>query len=104
MASRNAFDNIFLSMFLGLNIVTIYGNYYYIMNAISGLLIIATTSIGAGIGNSIATESVEKNYKRLYEVYVYVCMVIWLVYGMFIFAYTNRLCIYGWEKNCSFRC
>lgn len=63
MASRNAFDNIFLSMFLGLNIVTIYGNYYYIMNAISGLLIIATTSIGAGIGNSIATESVEKNYK-----------------------------------------
>ncbi len=45
MASRNAFDN-FLSMFLGLNIVTIYGNYYYIMNAISGLLIIATTSIG----------------------------------------------------------
>lgn len=62
MVSRNSFDNIFLSMFLGLNIVTIYGNYYYIMNAISGVLIIVMSSIGAGIGNSIATESVEKNY------------------------------------------
>ena len=40
MASRNAFDNIFLSMFLGLNIVTIYGNYYYIMNAISEIVCI----------------------------------------------------------------
>lgn len=62
MVSRNSFDNIFLSMFLGLNIVTIYGNYYYIMNAISGVLIIIMSSIGAGIGNSVATETVEKNY------------------------------------------
>lgn len=63
LVSRNAFDNIFLSLFLGLNIVTIYGNYYYIMSAISGMLMIIMTSIGAGIGNSIVTESVDKNYK-----------------------------------------
>lgn len=62
MVSRNSFDNIFLSMFLGLNVVTIYGNYYYIMNAISGILVLIMSSIGAGIGNSIATETVEKNY------------------------------------------
>ena len=62
MVSRNSFDNIFLSMFLGLNVVTIYGNYYYIMNAISGILIILMSSIGAGIGNSVATESIEKNH------------------------------------------
>lgn len=63
MVSRNSFDNIFLSMFLGLNTVTIYGNYYYIMNAVSGVLVLIMSSIGAGIGNSIATESVEKNYR-----------------------------------------
>ncbi|MGO5306772.1 lipopolysaccharide biosynthesis protein [Agathobacter sp. LCP21S3_B2] len=63
MVSRNSFDNIFLSMFLGLNVVTIYGNYYYIMNAISGVLVILMSSIGAGIGNSVATESIKKNYK-----------------------------------------
>lgn len=63
MVSRNAFDNIFLSMFLGLQVVTIYGNYYYIMKALGGILIVFMTSIGAGIGNSIETESVQKNHK-----------------------------------------
>lgn len=62
LISRNAFDSIFLSMFLGLRVVTIYGNYYYIMSALSGVLLIITSSMGAGIGNSIATESIEKNY------------------------------------------
>lgn len=62
MVSRNSFDSIFLSLFLGLKTVAIYGNYYYIMSSISGILIILVTSLGAGIGNSIATETVEKNY------------------------------------------
>ncbi len=84
LVSRNAFDNIFLSMFLGLQMVTIYGNYYYIMNAISGILTIIMTSIGAGIGNSIATESVEKNYKD---------------YMKFIFMYSW---ISGWCTVCLF--
>ena len=60
--SRNSLDNIFLSMFLGLKIVTIYSNYFYIMNAVSSILILIMTSISAGIGNSVATESVEKNF------------------------------------------
>ena len=62
MVSRNAFDNIFLSIFLGLKIVTIYGNYYYIMSAVSGMLTILLSSMSAGIGNSVATDSVKKNY------------------------------------------
>ena len=65
MVSRNSFDSIFLSMFLGLKTVAIYGNYYYIMSAISGILTILMTSLSAGIGNSIATETVEKNYRDL---------------------------------------
>lgn len=84
LVSRNAFDNIFLSMFLGLQTVTIYGNYYYIMNAISGILTILMTSIGAGIGNSVATESVEKNYHD---------------YMKFIFMYSW---ISGWCTVCLF--
>lgn len=40
--------------------MAIYGNYYYIMNAIIALLTICMTSISAGIGNSVATETVEK--------------------------------------------
>ena len=61
--TRNAFDSIFISAFIGLSIVAIYGNYYYIIAAIFSVLTIITQSILAVIGNSIATESVEKNYE-----------------------------------------
>lgn len=63
--TRNALDNFFLSMFYGLVVVGIYNNYYYIMNSIRLFVDICTQSISAGIGNSVATESIEKNYKNL---------------------------------------
>lgn len=65
VVSRNSFDNIFISAFLGLQIVAIYGNYYYIMNAIIGVLSIFMNAVSAGIGNSVASETVEKNYKDM---------------------------------------
>lgn len=64
-ASRNSLDSIFLSAFLGLNIVAMYNNYFMILSAITGILIIFITSMTASIGNSIAVESVEKNYSDL---------------------------------------
>lgn len=68
MVSRNSFDSIFISAFLGLQVVAIYGNYYYIMSAVVGILTIFMTSISAGIGNSVATESIEKNYKDMNKI------------------------------------
>ncbi|WP_029071010.1 lipopolysaccharide biosynthesis protein [Kandleria vitulina] len=64
-ASRNSFDSIVISMLLGLDAVAIYSNYYYISNSISALLIIITTSMAAGIGNSLVTEKKEKNIRDL---------------------------------------
>lgn len=60
--SRNAFDSIFISSMIGLKIVAIYDNYYYIMNAICGLLEVFTIAMTASVGNSIAVETVGKNY------------------------------------------
>lgn len=60
-ASRNAFDSIILSVFLGLATVAVYNNYYYIISSIAALMKIITTSITASVGNSIAIESKEKN-------------------------------------------
>ena len=58
----HASDNIVISAFLGLTMVGIYGNYYYIMNSIIGVMTIIYSSITAGLGNSLALESEEKNY------------------------------------------
>lgn len=63
--TRNSFDSIFLSAFNGLSTVGIYNNYYSIMSYVQVFLSIITSSITASVGNSIATESVEKNYNDM---------------------------------------
>lgn len=110
--TRNALDNFFLSMFYGLTVVGIYNNYYYIMNSIRLFVDICTQSISAGIGNSVATDSVEKNYKNLNVftfIYEWICgwctvcllclyqpfMQIWVGEdNMFSFGVVVSLCIY----------
>lgn len=59
----HAADNIVISAFLGLVVVGQYGNYYYIINSIMGIMTIFYSSLTAGIGNSLETETLEKNYK-----------------------------------------
>lgn len=61
--TRNSFDSIFVSAFLGLTMTTIYNNYYYVLNAVVGVTTVFTNAITAGIGNSIVVDTREKNYK-----------------------------------------
>lgn len=56
-------DTLVISSFLGLTSLAIYSNYYYIQTAIIAFISIFTTSITAGIGNKMITNSVEDNYK-----------------------------------------
>lgn len=63
--TRNSFDSIFISIFLGLTQTAIYSNYFMIFNALNMVTSIILSSILAGIGNSIALESKEKNYKDM---------------------------------------
>ena len=60
--SRNALDNIIISSFLGLTMVAIYGNYFYVINALTGFLAVFLTAMQGGLGNSIAKDSQEKTY------------------------------------------
>lgn len=55
-------DSIVISAFLGLATVAIYGNYYYVISAISTFVVLIYSSITASVGNSIALESIHKNY------------------------------------------
>ena len=63
LTSRNSLDSILISTYLGLSMTAIYNNYYYILNALVSIVLIVSSSIIPGIGNSIATENIEKNYK-----------------------------------------
>ncbi len=80
-------DNVVISAFLGLTMVGKYGNYYYIMNAIVGVMTIIYSSFTAGLGNSLETESEEKNYR---DFNVLTFLNAWLV----IFCSVSLLCLY----------
>lgn len=58
-------DTIVISAFLGLTVLAVYQNYFYILNAITGLIAVVFQACMAGIGNSIVVESKEKNYQDL---------------------------------------
>lgn len=59
---RNSLDSIVISAFLGLAILGQYNTYYYIFNAISGIMILVSNSVTASVGNSIVVETKQKNY------------------------------------------
>lgn len=58
-------DSIIISAFLGLRDNAIYNNYFMILTAAMGIVKVVFVSVTAGIGNSILTESKEKNYVDL---------------------------------------
>ncbi len=58
----NTADNIVMSIFLGLTVIAVYNNYYFIMISICSIISICYISSLSSIGNSLATEKIEKNY------------------------------------------
>lgn len=60
---RSSVDSIFVSMFLGLTAVAMYSNYMYILTSVMGIIQLLESSMVAGVGNSIATGTVEKNHR-----------------------------------------
>lgn len=58
----NSSDTLIISSFLGLFILAQYQNYFFVISSVIALLSIVFTSCMAGIGNSILTESTEKNF------------------------------------------
>lgn len=76
--SRNAFDSMFISAFLGLEMTAVYGNYYYVMDAVVMVLAVVKTSMAGGVGNSIAMESVQKNLHDMEIInFMFMCISGW---------------------------
>ena len=56
-----ATDNMIISSFLGLVAVAVYGNYHYVVTAVSGLIWCVYASMTDGFGNKVYTETKESN-------------------------------------------
>ena len=72
-------DDIVISSFLGLSILGIYNNYYYILMTLFGMLDIIMNSLKSSVGNSIVLETKEKNYKDFIKFnFLYVWIISWM--------------------------
>ncbi len=58
-------DTIVISAFLGLTVLAVYQNYFFIITAVLAFIDIVISSITAGLGNSFVTETKEKNYRDM---------------------------------------
>lgn len=77
-------DNVVVSAYLGLTVVAQYGNYYYIVSALSGVMSVVFSAMTASIGDSIIKENVEKNKKDFYDLQYINCWVVgWISTCMF---------------------
>ena len=61
----NSADTLVISSFMGLNALAVYQNYYYIITSLRTFLEVVIGACIAGVGNSLVTESMEKNYNDL---------------------------------------
>lgn len=71
----NSADTLVISAFLGLTMLAIYQNYFYILTAITGILMVAFQACTAGIGNSLIVETKEKNFNDLKKFTLFICWI-----------------------------
>lgn len=96
--TRNSFDSIFVSAFISLTMTTIYNNYYYIINAIAGIMNVITNAMLSGIGNSIAAETKEKNYRDFTMFnFIYMWLSSWATVTLFA-LYQNFMVLWVGEE------
>ncbi len=63
--SRDSLNSILITSFFGLYIAGKYSNYCTVYDAVIGFFLITTKAVMSSIGNSIVSETVEKNYENL---------------------------------------
>lgn len=71
----NSADTIVISAFLGLTVLAIYQNYYFIITSIIGFVTVIFSSVTAGIGNSLVVETKEKNFIDLLKFTFIICWI-----------------------------
>ena len=83
----NPADTIVISAFLGLEILAIYQNYFYILTSVIAFIRIIFNSCTAGIGNSLIVETKEKNIK---DFKMFTFLIAWIA----VFCSSCFLCLY----------
>lgn len=61
-------DTLVISAFMGLSVLAVYQNYYFIITALRMMLVVILNACMAGVGNKLVMESKEANYRDLEKI------------------------------------
>jgi O-antigen/teichoic acid export membrane protein len=87
-------DNMIISAFLGLVAVAAYGNYHYVVTAVSGLIWCVYASMTDGFGNKVHTETKDANFRLFMGANRLVCALIAWSAAMMIALYQPFIAVW----------
>ena len=102
-------DTIVISAFLGLAVLAVYQNYFFVLTSVVGIIGIIFTSLNAGIGNSLVLDSKKKNYKDFEKIsfafmwILGICVaVMFCLYQPFMYVWMGKGFLLPFEMMASF--
>ena len=72
----NSVDNILISAYIGLDIVAVYNNYFYIVTALSGLFFMLINGLTSIVGNYIIKEDQSKIVRLFNTMHFYIALMV----------------------------
>ena len=95
----NSIDNIFVSMYIGLEMVAIYNNYYYVLTAVSGLFLMLLNGLNSIIGNYLIKECKEKILNLFYKTHYITSFCICICCTCFMNLYQTFISLWVGEAS-----
>ena len=95
----NSADTLVVSSFLGIVVLAVYQNYYFIISSLKTMIEVIVGACIAGIGNSLVTESAEKNYKDFKKMTILFGWLMSVAGSMLLCMYQPFMHIWMGEEN-----
>ena len=95
----DAADTLVISAFMGLTVLALYQNYFFIITALRMVLIVLLNACMAGVGNKLVMESKEANYRDLEKISLLFLWVLVVSSSMLLCMYQPFIHIWMGEDN-----
>ena len=92
-------DTLVISSFMGLTVLAVYQNYYFVITALRMMLVVILNACMAGVGNKMVMESGEANYRDLERISLLFSWVLGVSCSMLLCMYQPFMNIWMGEEN-----
>ena len=92
-------DTLVISSFMGLTVLAVYQNYYFVITALRMMLVVILNACMAGVGNKMVMESGEANYRDLERISLLFSWLLGVTSSVLLCVYQPFMSIWMGEEN-----